>query len=221
MKELFFRDPKDIKRLKEHLKNRPREYALFIIGINTPWHLRNILELTVADVKDKKIRSVVKVVDPVDGRKCTFVLNRRMFDAIQRLLSEHSFNKNDYLFTAQKYFHTLNGDADKRKLRYKSALKLIKKWATETGIPGYFAGSTLRKTYAYHKIRSKRRSKVIDLEGITAEMGQRTIKMTFQYLGLPHAMIEGVSNSLENDSLEFDLQLLETYVTLSRATALR
>lgn len=165
MKVQAFKEQEDIERLKRHLKSRPRDYALLVVGINCHLRFRDLLNLKTKDVES------LKIGDKFVVKNQTITANREMIHAIKRLLKTRQNVEDDYLF---------HGKNHNRPLSYKSAHALIKNWTAWLQLPNNYGPSSLRKTYGYTQYRTGQ----TDLKTLRELFNQKTIENTISYLGI-------------------------------------
>jgi len=79
---------KNIKAIKKLLANRPRDFALFTIGINTNLRASDLLRLKVGQVKDLKAGDTIEIKEQKTGKVRRITLNKTCINAIQSLLME-------------------------------------------------------------------------------------------------------------------------------------
>lgn len=132
---------KDIKAIKKLLANKPRDLALFNIGINTNLRASDLLRLKVDQVKDLQAGDTVEIKEKKTGKACRITLNKTCIKAIQNLLASKHYEDKDYLFQSQR----------RDVLTVPSVHKLVKTWCGEINLKGNYGSHTLRKTWGYHQ----------------------------------------------------------------------
>lgn len=75
MKVEPIRNVKDIRATKRLLANSPRNYALFVIGINTNLRASDILSLTVGQARNLKLGDEVVLKEKKTGRERRITVN--------------------------------------------------------------------------------------------------------------------------------------------------
>jgi len=131
---------KDIKAIKKLLTGKPRDLALFTIGINTNLRASDLLRLKVDHVKDLKAGDTVEIKEQKTGKVRRITLNKTCIKAIQNLLASKLYH-NDYLFQSQR----------RHVLTVPSVHKLVKGWCGEINLKGNYGSHTLRKTFGYQQ----------------------------------------------------------------------
>ncbi len=133
---------KDIKAIKKLLKDKPRDYCIFVLGINTNLRASDILNLKVQDVAHAAKEIAIK--ERKTGKERRITLNKAVKEAIRALLLSSTATDRDlegYLFKSQR------GDV----LTVPSLSRLVKSWCKSINLPGNYASHSLRKTWGYHQ----------------------------------------------------------------------
>ena len=133
------RNPKDIKAIKRMLAGNPRDYCIFVLGINTNLRASDILKLRVRDVQGQD-ELVLK--EKKTGKIRRITLNDAVRKAINNLLALMS-NPDDesYLFLG------LRGNP----LTVPTLSRMVKTWCQAINLPGNYGSHSLRKTWGYHQ----------------------------------------------------------------------
>lgn len=82
---------KDIKAIKKLLANKPRDLALFTIGINTNLRASDLLRLKVSQVKDLKAGDEIEIREKKTSKVRRINLNKACVKAIQSLLESKQY----------------------------------------------------------------------------------------------------------------------------------
>ena len=135
------KDLADIKHVKRLLANNPRDYCLFILGINTNLRASDILNIKIEQVDGLQAGDELGLKEIKTGKNRTITLNKTVIKALQGLLSSKQgkgFKQGDYLFTGQR-----------GPLTVPSLSRLVKSWCAAINLKGNFASHSLRKTWGY------------------------------------------------------------------------
>jgi len=132
---------KDIKAIKKLLSGKPRDLALFTIGINTNLRASDLLRLKVSHVRDLKAGDTVEIKEQKTGKVRRITLNKTCISAIQNLIESEQYSDDDYLFKSQRA----------EVLTVPSVHKLVKGWCSEINLKGNYGSHTLRKTFGYQQ----------------------------------------------------------------------
>jgi len=133
---------KDISAIKKMLKHdKPRDYCLFVLGINTNLRAGDLLSITVGQVRDLKSGGDLVLKEKKTGKGRRITLNESAIEAIQHWLnSGKSLGDDDQLFKSQRGVLTVQ-----------SVNRLVKTWCKEINLPGNYGSHTMRKTFGYHQ----------------------------------------------------------------------
>ncbi|MDK9709198.1 MAG: site-specific integrase [Desulforhopalus sp.] len=135
---------KDINTIKKSLKNnQPRDYCLFVLGINTNLRASDLLSITVGQVRDIKAGEELVLKEKKTGKGRRITLNSSAVEAIQHWLRSsqgQTLEVGDSLFKSQRGTLTVP-----------SVNRLVKTWCKEINLPGNYGSHTLRKTFGYHQ----------------------------------------------------------------------
>jgi integrase len=169
---------KDIKAIKKLLANKPRDLALFTIGINTNLRASDLLRLKVGPVKDLKAGDTFEIKEKKTGKVRRITLNKTCIKAIQNLLNSKQYQEGDYLFQSQR----------RHVLTVPSVHKLVKTWSSEINLKGNYGSHTLRKTWGYHQ----RVTFGVDLPRLMVCFNHSTQRQTLDYLCIQPEEIKDV-----------------------------
>jgi integrase len=163
---------KDVKAIKRLLADKPRDLAIFTLGINTNLRASDILSITLGMVRNLKPEDHFTLREQKTGKDKFVTINKTVYEAIRDLLELHSPNAPDStpLFQSRKggtalCVPYLNG--------------LVKSWCKSINLPGNHYGShTLRKTFGYmHRTVNKS-----DLPKLMVMFNHSSQKQTLDYL---------------------------------------
>ena len=129
---------KDIETIKKILTDKPLQFALFTVGINTNLRASDLLDIKVSQVRGLKPMGEITLIEKKTGKHRRINLNKNCIDAINRLLAMRSCKDDDYLFVGQR------GRLSTEYLHY-----MVKKWCAMINLQGNYGSHTLRKTWGY------------------------------------------------------------------------
>ncbi|WP_277679822.1 tyrosine-type recombinase/integrase [Gracilibacillus dipsosauri] len=134
------KDIHQINRMKKLLiQQSKRDYAFFVVGINTGLRLNDLLHLKVKHVWNGQTFYDFLHVDNSDP---PYFLNDNAKKALKDyIFSNHDMEPDHYLFKSQK------GNLP---ITRQQAYRIINKKAQEIGLTGKVGTHTLRKTFGYH-----------------------------------------------------------------------
>ena len=94
---------KDIKLIKKHLQDSPRNLCLFILGINTNLRASDLLQIQVDQVKNLPPERELLLKEKKTGKSRRINLNKACTQAIQNLLQTKKYNNDDdFLFQSKR-----------------------------------------------------------------------------------------------------------------------
>ncbi|MBA7489820.1 Tyrosine recombinase XerC [subsurface metagenome] len=171
------RSENQIKQIKGNLyrQKNPRDYLLFVFGINSGLRIGDILSLKLADVKDRKgnLKDNLDIKEQKTGKTRKVFFNKQIKEALNYYLRKTGiFDLDQYLFTNEK----TKGNKPISRIR---AWQLIQAWCRKVGIADKVGGHTLRKTFGYHL-----RKQGVSIERISNLLNHQNIKVTFRYIGI-------------------------------------
>ncbi len=91
-----------LNRVKKNLASSPRNFCLFITGINTALRASDLLKLKAEQVRYLKAGDSFVVRERKTQKSRRITLNYAVFDAVQKLVSSQEFEDEDWLFPSQR-----------------------------------------------------------------------------------------------------------------------
>lgn len=162
----------------------PRDYLLFVMGINTALRIGDLLRLRVGNILDRQgeVSESIYIREQKTGREKTVKLNETAREALDFYLSKAAAtDPGAYLFKSYR---------SGRPLDRIQSYHLINSWCREVGLDRERYGChTLRKTWGYMA-----RQKGIPLELIQAKLGHRSPEVTRRYIGISRDEINDVES---------------------------
>ena len=162
---------KDIKTIKAMLESKPRDQALFIVGINTSLRASDLARLTVDQVATLSPGDNLSLREQKTmrtGKVRMLTWNGACYEATRKLIASEDLADDDPLFKSRK-----GG-----KLTVQSIHRLVKGWCRAIRLKGNYGSHTLRKTWGYHKRVTFQRS----WPEISKAFGHRSQAQTLDYL---------------------------------------
>jgi len=142
MKVKPIKDRQKIEDIKKLLSSEPRNYCLFVCGINNGLRAGDLLSLKVGQVKNKKIGDYVEIKEQKTGKINYFYINKTIKKSIDNLIKTYNLSDNDYLFPSRK---------GKEKMTTYTVNRLVKNWCKSVGLTGNYGSHSLRKTWGYQQ----------------------------------------------------------------------
>lgn len=160
---------KDIRSIKKMLHDKPRDLALFTMGINTNLRASGLCKITVGMVKDLKVGDELVLFEQKTGKERRINLNKDCVDAIQQLIKSFKVKKRD----EAQLFRGQQGDINTVGVNY-----LVKKWCRMINLQGRYGSHSLRKTFGYHM----RVQHSVSIPVLMTIFNHNTQKQTLDYL---------------------------------------
>lgn len=142
------RKKEDINLIKEYyLKNgKYRDYALFVVGINTSLRISDILNMRWNDIYDfeyQRFKEHLFLIEQKTGKNTCIAINTSFKDAILLLMKHRMpLSQNDYIFCSS--------NNHEKHISRNRAWHIIKKAAEVNHLDGNISCHSLRKTFGYH-----------------------------------------------------------------------
>jgi integrase len=162
----------DIKRIKNLLVQRPRDLALFTLGINLPLRVSDLLGLTFVQVAGLAPGDALVLHEKRTGRRFKVGFNRVCCEAVANLV----VNLQDTPHPAGFIFSSRRGAV----LLPSSVHRLVKSWCKGIGLEGNYGANSLRKTWGYHQFATFG----TDLSRLSTYFNHPTRRQTLDYLCL-------------------------------------
>ena len=141
------RDMKDIKSIKRLLATKPRDFAIFVTGVNTNLRGSDLLKITVGQVRHLQVGEHFSLREKKTGKVRNITINKAVHEAITSLLKHlgEGVKDSDWLFQSRK---------GKGRLSIGTLNSMLKEWCSAINMKGNFGSHTLRKTFGYqHRVQ--------------------------------------------------------------------
>jgi len=163
------RNLKDINTIKKMLI-KPRDFALFVVGINTAFRASDLLKITVGQIRHLEPGETLPVREKKTGKERRVTLNKAAHDAIRKLLDTMPDATDDqYLFQSQK------GGGN---LAVSTFNHMVKDWCARINLQGNYGSHSLRKSFGFqHRVTFG-----TDLPTLMQVYGHSTQQQTLHYL---------------------------------------
>jgi integrase len=171
------RELKDIQTIKKLLADKPRDFALFVLGINTNLRASDLLSLTAGQVRGLKPGDDLELKERKTGKLRRLTLNQACISVLQALLASRPYQDEDTLFVGQRGPLTVS---------YLN--RLVKAWARLVNLTGNYGSHSLRKTWGYHQ----RVSFGTDIPTLMVCFNHSTQRQTLDYLCIQPSEIRDV-----------------------------
>ncbi|SPD74176.1 Integrase family protein [uncultured Desulfobacterium sp.] len=168
---------KDIQTIKKLLADKPRDLALFTLGININLRASDLIRLTVGQVRGLKSGDAFELKEQKTGKVRRITLNGAVIEVMTGLLASECYEDKDALFKSQRGVLTVP-----------SVHRLVKSWCRAVNLKGNYGSHTLRKTWGYHQ----RVTFGTGLPELMECFGHATQRQTLAYLCIQPEEIKGV-----------------------------
>jgi integrase len=178
------RSRKDIDAIKGRLSQRPRDFALFVLGVNVGLRGSDLLRLRWGDVlgADGRIVAKLVVIEQKTKKQREVALAESPRKALQSWLQEvGSPSREAYVFP----------NRDGGPLTIQRLHQLVRQWTRSAGVEGHFGTHTLRKTYGLQL-----RKNGTPLETLMKAFGHSSQSITLRYIGLEQQDIDDANLKL-------------------------
>ncbi len=174
------REEKCISRMKEVMKKEKkyRDLLLFVIRINTPLHMKEILPMKwkvflKVDGTLKKSGERVEIND--ERKKIRFIISPSIEEALFLHFTHYPLvEPESYIFVSRKA-----KEGNYYPITRQYVWRLLNAYARKVGFKEKIGAHTLRKTFAYHLWK-----KGVPLSLIRKLLNQSTIEETLHYIGI-------------------------------------
>ena len=161
------RDIEEIKKMKSCLLNFSyRDYLVFLLGINTGLRISDLLNLKVADVKNK---NQIIIREKKTGKEKKFTLNDAVREEIDKFIESKSGD--EFVFQSRR-----NKANPLDRVR---TYLMLNKAAEEAGLKIRIGTHTLRKTFGYHLYQ-----KTKDVALLQYLFNHKSPSVTLRYIGI-------------------------------------
>ncbi len=177
------RNKEDLKKLSNFLYNDKRNYAIFILGINTGLRVKDILNLKYIDVKKSIYNGTDLIVNETKTKKQRSIhFNNACKLALNQYFESKPWYENEYLFTSKR---------SGKKMKTIYVYLLIKAWCKRLGIKGNFGAHTLRKTFAFQAYNNG-----TPIEHLQRILNHSSSSITYLYIGVTPKDITDIFDNL-------------------------
>lgn len=173
------RETKHIRAIKKLLADKPRDLALFVVGINTNLRASDLARITVGHVRSLKPGESFDLREKKTGKVRPVVLNSDCVKAISRYLASRDAADDEPVFRSQRGGQAITPIAING---------MVKQWCRTLNLKGNFGAHTLRKTWGYHQ----RTAFNVDMPTLMAAFGHATQRQTLRYLGIGEEEVRNV-----------------------------
>ena len=174
------RSKEKILAMKKVLLGKPRDYLLFVMGINSGLRISDLLKIRVKDVLDNrgKLRSFLELRESKSGKSKRFPFSKNVQRALRDYLKDYEGSPDDFLFKSRK---------GNRAITPQHGWHILSQAAKTVGIKDRVGTHTLRKTFAYHAYK-----KGTDLSLLQNLLNHSSPSVTLRYIGITQDQMDRV-----------------------------
>ncbi|WP_020588947.1 tyrosine-type recombinase/integrase [Desulfobacter curvatus] len=165
------RNTKDVKAISRLLQSRPRDYLLWVMGINNGLRAKDLVRIKYSQVEGAKSGAVINIIETKTGKNNVLVINKAVHKALQAYLAEVEPALDDFLFKSRKG----NGH-----ITSQSVGRMVRSWASAINLKGQYGAHTLRKTWGYQQ----RTMHGAGFEILCKRYNHSSPAITMRYLGI-------------------------------------
>ena len=166
------RNLEDIEAIKQLLESKPRDFLLFVMGINNGLRVGDLLQLKAGPFRNVKVGDTVPVREQKTGKPQEVVINKPIQTAFQKYFAQLHPGDDDYLFQSRK--------GKNKPITVSNANMLVKKWTKAINLDGNYGTHSLRKTFGY----ILRRKYGVGWEILSKRYNHSSPSVTRAYLGI-------------------------------------
>lgn len=175
------RDKKQLEAMKKILKaGNMRDYALFVLGINSGLRISDLLKLKVCDVMDENnvLKDRISLREQKTGKVKQFPFGATTVKAMKEYLCVQKVAQDAVLFPSRK-----GGGALSRQQAY----NILNDAARAIGITESIGTHTLRKTFGYWAHKSG-----VDITRIQKLLNHSSPSITLAYIGITRDELDDI-----------------------------
>lgn len=164
-----------IERIKIKLYPHTRNYALFVLGINTALRANELLSLKVKHVRNLNENDELSIYQKKTDRDRVVLINATVVHALQRHIK--NMNNEDFLFRNNRKHNT--------PISVSYLGTLVKTWCKSVDLTENYGSHTLRKTWGYMQRKHNNASTLL----LKQAFGHQHEWQTIAYLGVENEEI--------------------------------
>ena len=184
-----------INKIKKNLAPSPRNFALFVVGINTAYRASELLSIRLKQIRHLAPGDRLEIKQKKTKKYRAVTLNSGSVTAIQSLL-EHLDRKalrmKDLTWVDDDSFLFAGTDPTKA-LTVPYLNNLVKKWCRQANVKGNYGSHSLRKTWGY----MQRTKQDTPIPLLMLAFGHASQQQTLAYLCIQDEEIDSIYTALE------------------------
>jgi len=184
-----------ITKIKALLEAKPRDFCLFVLGINTAFRASELLSIRIGQVRHLQSGDRLEVKQKKTKKYRSVTINAAAHQAIQMLISEKEKivlnKKNAEILDDDAFLFT--GQRGRAALQVSTLNNMVKDWCKRVRLKGNYGSHTLRKTWGF--MQRKKQDTPVPL--LMQALGHSTQRQTMEYLCIQEKEIENVYTAME------------------------
>ena len=184
-----------VNKIKKALAPSPRNFALFVVGVNTAYRASELLSIRLGQVRHLQAGDRFEIKQKKTKKYRAVTLNNSCYEAIQNLLEhlERKAIKMKNLSWVDDDSYLFAGKDPSKPLSVSYLNNLVKDWCRRANCKGNYGSHSLRKTWGYMQ-RTKQNTPIPLL---MQAFGHATQQQTLDYLCIQDEEIDSIYTSLE------------------------
>jgi len=177
----------DVKAMKKYLKkSNMRDYALFVLGINSALRVSDLLSFKVSDIMnpDGSIKERITLVEQKTKKSKSFPFNNSIKETMTEYLKT-DINKDGVLFPSRI------GDKDQAITRQYVHV-FLKEAALAVGIKELISTHSMRKTFSYNIYQNNVKENPGIINTLQHMLNHKDSSTTLRYIGLTQDVMDDV-----------------------------
>lgn len=184
-----------VNKIKKALAPSPRNFALFVVGVNTAYRASELLSIRLGQVRHLKVGDRLEVKQKKTKKYRAVTLNNSCVDAIQKHLDQlerKALQMKDLSWVDDDSFLFAGKDPSKS-LTVPYLNNLVKAWCRKANLKGNYGSHSLRKTWGF----MQRTKQDTPIPLLMQAFGHATQHQTLDYLCIQDEEIDSIYTSLE------------------------
>lgn len=184
-----------IGKIKTMLEDKPRDFCLFVLGINTAFRASEVLSIRVGQVRHLQPGDRLEVKQKKTKKYRSVTVNSAAHQAIQVQIAEKERmalkRKNPKILDDDAFLFT--GQRGAAAIQVSTLNNMTKDWCRQARLKGNYGSHTLRKTWGF--MQRKKQDTPVPL--LMQALGHATQRQTMEYLCIQEKEIENVYTAME------------------------
>jgi integrase len=174
------RDEKNVVAISKMLRDNPRNYLLFVMGVNNGLRAGDLLKLKVKDLRYLKFGETLTIKEGKTGKENVLAINKTVYKALKHYFESVKPLDDDFVFKSRK--------GENNPLTIQAVNFYIKTWTDAINLRGNYGAHTLRKTWGY----LQRTKYGVGFELICKRFNHTNPAVTMRYLGIEDKEVNGI-----------------------------